>query len=597
MGWWLSAMISRSFERPERTANCANEVSNRYGMRHIGRRWCRCLAALALSVLVASGCGGEFPAPSEADDAAPDTTPSDVSAPAGSTPSNDPSSEEAGASGGIGWEDLESLAFESSGQSIQLSGGRATVSYGGASTDVFTLQNRVAAGDLDADGDDDLVAHIVVNSAGTGVFHLIVPVINDDGVATALPAASVGDRVVLDGVLVGEGRVQVSLFDRADGEPFTVITVHKTLEIDLAGSEPSVRVIGTEPIGDLPLPGPELPDVDVRFEPGAVSAAVSGSIEFRQRQTYTLQAAAGQAFTATLGAPIGVWLDVRLGDEVIAAATERFQRVEATLPAAGAWRVTVVSAHAGPAEYELSVEALPLGSDSPQPPTTTTDAPADTQPPTDTPPPTTTTDAPADTQPPTTTTDAPAATSAGPGGVVYLTFDDGPHPTYTPQVLDILARREARATFFVLGSLAEARPELIARIVAEGHTVANHAWNHENLAGLPRSSFDDTIGRTQAVLADRATPCLRPPYGSIDAFTREWAASAGLDLVLWTVDTNDWRRPGAQAIADRIVRGATDEAIVLMHDGGGNRTQTVEGLELALDRLSGRGLQFEPVCT
>ena len=83
----------------------------------------------------------------------------------------------------------ESLAFESSGQSIQLSGGRATVSYGGASADVFTLQNRVAAGDLDADGDDDLVAHIVANSAGTGVFHLIVPVINDDGVATALPTA------------------------------------------------------------------------------------------------------------------------------------------------------------------------------------------------------------------------------------------------------------------------------------------------------------------------------------------------------------------------------------------------------------------------
>ena len=324
-------------------------------------------------------------------------------------------------------------------------------------------------------------------------------------------------------------------------------------------------MIETEPIGDLPLPGPELPDVDVRFEPGAVSAAVSGSIEFRQRQTYTLQAAAGQAFTATLGAPIGVWLDVRLGDEVIVAATERYQQVGATLPAAGAWRVTVVSAHAGPADYELTMEALPLGSDSPPPSTTTADA----------------------------TADAPA----GAGGVVYLTFDDGPHPTYTPQVLDVLARHGARATFFVLGSLAGDRPELIGRIVAEGHTLANHSWNHENLAGMPRSSFDDTTGRTQAVLADQATPCLRPPYGSIDAFTREWAASAGLDLVLWTVDTNDWRRPGAQVIADRIVRGAADEAIVLMHDGGGNRTQTVEGLELALDRLSGRGLRFEPVCT
>ena len=104
--------------------------------------------------------------------------------------------------GGLSWEDLESLAFESSGQSIQLSGGHATVSYGGASADDYTLQNRVAAGDLDADGDDDLVVHIVENSAGTGVFHLIVPVINNDGVATALPAVGVGDRVVMDDILI-----------------------------------------------------------------------------------------------------------------------------------------------------------------------------------------------------------------------------------------------------------------------------------------------------------------------------------------------------------------------------------------------------------
>ena len=372
-------------------------------------------------MLVAGGCGAE-PSPSEVEATGSDATPadetsssdetpseaeavaSDASAVSGPTSSESAASEGAGPSGGIGWEDLESLAFESSGQSIQLSGGRATVSYGGASSDVFTLQNRVAEGDLDADGDDDLVAHIVEDSAGTGVFHLIVAVINDDGVATALPAASVGDRIVMDDMLISNGRVQVSLFDRASGESFTVITQHKTLEIDLAGPEPSVQVIETEPIGDLPLPGPELPDVDVRFEPGAVSAAVSGSIEFRQRQTYTLQAAAGQAFTATLGAPTGVWLDVRLGDEVIAAATERYQRVGATLPAAGAWRVTVVSAHAGPADYELTVEALPLGSDS-RPPPTTADAPAAT------PPPTTTADAPAATSPPTTTADAPAATS------------------------------------------------------------------------------------------------------------------------------------------------------------------------------------------
>ena len=483
-------------------------------------------------------------------------------------------------SDGIVWEDLESLALELEGQSIQLASGTATVSYGGASADVFTLQNRVAQGDLDADGDDDVVIHIVENSAGTGVFHLIVPVFDDGGVATARRPVSVGDRIVMDSITVREGLVEVALYDRADDEPFTVITRRKLLEIDFAATEPSVRVVGIEPIDNLPLSEPERPEIDIRFEPGAVSAAMSDSVEFGQRQTYTLQAAAGQEFTATLAAPLGVWIDVRLGDEVIADAAERSQRVNATLPTTGPWRVTVVSVHAAQTDYVLTVETLPLGSEPSPSPTTT-----DTVPP----------------EPPTTTTDAPAAVTVPPedgsGPVVYLTFDDGPHPTYTPQVLDILARYNAHATFFVLGSLAEGQPQLIDRIVAEGHTVANHSWNHENLAGMPRASFDSTIGRTQAALGDRGVPCLRPPYGSIDGFTREWAESAGLAVTLWTVDTNDWRQPGAETIADRITRGTTDEAIVLMHDGGGNRSQTVQALETALDRLSPQGLRFEPVCT
>ena len=197
----------------------------------------------------------------------------------------------------------------------------------------------------------------------------------------------------------------------------------------------------------------------------------------------------------------------------------------------------MVSAHAWSADYELTVEALPL---EPGPAPETEPGPApETE--------------------PETTKGTPADRS---GTVVYLTFDDGPHPTYTPKVLDILEIHGARATFFVIGSLAERYPELIRRIIVEGHTVANHTWNHEDLAGLPQASFDETLTRTQAVLGDLATPCLRPPYGSVDAFTLDWAASRGLDLVLWTVDTNDWRRPGAETIAERIVKGATDEAIV-----------------------------------
>ena len=317
-------------------------------------------------------------------------------------------------SDGIVWEDLESLAFELDGQRVRLASGTATVSYGGASADVFTLQNRVAQGDLDADGDDDVVIHIVENSAGTGVFHLIVPVFDDGGVAAARRPVSVGDRIVMDSITVREGLVEVALYDRADDEPFTVITRRKLLEIDFAATEPSVRVVGIEPIDNLPLSEPERPEIDIRFDPGAVSAAMSDPVEFGQRQTYTLQAAAGQEFTATLAAPLGVWIDVRLGDEVIADAAERSQRVNATLPTTGPWRVTVVSAHAAQTDYVLTVETLPLGSEPPPSPTTT-----DTVPP----------------EPPTTTTDAPAAVTVPPedgsGPVVYLTFDDGPHPLST----------------------------------------------------------------------------------------------------------------------------------------------------------------------
>ena len=482
-------------------------------------------------------------------------------------PPSDTSPEPSPEPDGIVWEDLERLTVVIDDEVVRLEGGRATVSYGGSSASIFTLHNRVAQGDLDGDGDEDVVAHIVERSAGTGVFHFVVPVIDDDGTAVAQPPVFVGDRVVMDAITVRDGLIEVSLFDRAQDEPFTVISRHTMLEIDLSASAPLVRVIDTEPIEDLPLPDPERPDEAIRFEVGAVSATQSGSIDFRERQTYTVHASAGQPFTATLEAPLGVWLDVRLDDHVVTPAVQRFQVVGTTLPASGPWRVTVVSSHSGQADYELTVEVLPLADDSP--------APTSTAP---------------ETRPP--VADTPDDEAA----VVYLTFDDGPHPVYTAQVLDVLARHGARATFFVLGSLVEAHPEIIDRIVAEGHTIANHTWNHEALAGLPRPAFDETVSRTQAILADRATPCLRPPYASVDAYTSEWASSHGLSLIMWNVDPGDWRRPPAAEIADHIVQRAKAGAIILLHDGGGNRTRTVQGLDMALERLAGQDLRFEPVC-
>ena len=469
------------------------------------------------------------------------------------------------------WKDLENLTFELSGEIIQLEDGLATMSYGGASEDLYSLQNRVAQGDLNGDGYEDVVVHIVLATAGTGTFHLLVPVIDNGQGGSAQQPVSIGDRIVMDSIEVRDGLVEVVLFDREPDEPFTVISRRQTLEIDLSGSEPIVSVLDSQPLEALPPPGPDLPEVAIQFDPGAIGAIVAGSIDFRQRQTYSAHMSAGQWFTATLDAPIGVWLDVRLDGHVMASASERLQQVQAELPATGPWRVTVVSAHAGAADYRLAIEALPLGSEY-APELTPTVSPIDGG-----------------------LSDS-RSTPDGSGPVMYFTFDDGPHPVYTPQVLDVLARYGAQATFFVTGLNAQAFPNTLQRILNEGHTIGNHTWNHEDLAGLPREQFDDTVGRTQALLGSRGTACLRPPYGSMDAFTREWAAEHGLEVQTWDFSPQDWLQPPADTIAQEIVDHARDGAIILLHDGGGPRAQTVLGLDAALSELSERGFRFEPLC-
>ncbi|MDE0605611.1 MAG: polysaccharide deacetylase family protein [Acidimicrobiaceae bacterium] len=465
----------------------------------------------------------------------------------------------------IAWEDLENLSFQLAGDTIELHNGEAAVSYGGESASMFLLQNRVTQGDLDDDGDDDLVAHIIERSTGTGVFHLIVPVLDNDGTPEPQTPVYVGDRVVIEAISIQDSLIEVALLDRKDNEPFTVITQRKTLEIDLSEAEPQARMVSSRPLKDLPLPDLDLPEISIQLEAGAISATESGSIEPNQRQTYTLQAAEGQELSVELTAPLGVWLTVDLGYFVLASAEDRAQEATATLPVSGPWRLTVVSTHGETADYEMTATILPLG--PPSDPGTAVPLPT-----------------------------IPTAPTADPGDIVYLTIDDGPHPVYTPQILDVLARHNTRATFFVVGYLVERYPAVFERIVAEGHTVGNHTWRHEDLTTLSRDSFDETVARTQEILGEHATPCLRPPYGSRDAFTREWAAAHGLALALWTVDTFDWRNPGAAMIANRIVAGATDGAIVSLHDGGGDRSQTVEALDDAISRLSGTGIRFEPLC-
>ena len=186
--------------------------------------------------------------------------------------------------------------------------------------------------------------------------------------------------------------------------------------------------------------------------------------------------------------------------------------------------------------------------------------------------------------------------------VVYLTFDDGPHPTWTPQVLDTLARHGAVATFFVLGQSVVAYPELAARIVREGHEAENHTFDHASLAKIDRAAFvaevEDTDRALHAAVGEAVDPiaCLRPPYGAIDADTRALAAELGKEIVLWNVDPQDWRRPGAAQIAQHLLAHVRPGGILLMHDGGGERSQTVAALDVVLRELTLRGYRYGLLC-
>lgn len=182
------------------------------------------------------------------------------------------------------------------------------------------------------------------------------------------------------------------------------------------------------------------------------------------------------------------------------------------------------------------------------------------------------------------------------GKVAYLTFDDGPNRTYTPQVLGLLRKHHAKATFFMIGSSAKANPALVRQVRAEGHAIGNHTFSHPWLHRLSRAGVAGQLRSTDAVLGH--TTCMRPPGGFVNSGVTSVSRGLGKSVVLWSVDTSDWSRPGAARINASLVRGARPGAILLMHDGGGPRAQTVAALGRALTSLSARGYRFEtlPMC-
>lgn len=186
--------------------------------------------------------------------------------------------------------------------------------------------------------------------------------------------------------------------------------------------------------------------------------------------------------------------------------------------------------------------------------------------------------------------------------VVALTFDDGPWPETTEQVLDVLDQYGAKATFFTIGDQVAGHSDLVKRAFDAGHQICTHSWDHAAGSGngvdLTRMSAEEQIAEVakgyeaiEAVTGTTASHVFRAPGGNFTG-SIVWTLRDYVDAEIgWNVDTEDWRRPGAETIANRIMSAKSGE-IVLMHDGGGDRTQTVEALRTALPYLKEQGFRF-----
>ncbi|GAA2717039.1 polysaccharide deacetylase family protein [Micromonospora olivasterospora] len=190
--------------------------------------------------------------------------------------------------------------------------------------------------------------------------------------------------------------------------------------------------------------------------------------------------------------------------------------------------------------------------------------------------------------------DGPFGTQVTTGSTnVALTFDDGPDPQYTPQVLELLRQFRVKATFCVVGEMAQGHPDLVRAIVSEGHTLCNHSWNHDvELGQRSPATIRDDLQRTNAAIRE-AVPNARVAYyrqpgGAWTEPVVSVADELGLVPLHWSVDPTDWEMPGASVIASFVAANTQPGAIVLMHDAGGDRQGTVNALQTILPDLTSR---------
>ena len=206
---------------------------------------------------------------------------------------------------------------------------------------------------------------------------------------------------------------------------------------------------------------------------------------------------------------------------------------------------------------------------------------------------------------PTAATPAPAA-PAGPkvtysqchvdGPYVAITFDDGPHGANTPRLLEMLKQRKVRATFFMVGQCVAEFPDIVKKMVAEGHEVASHSWSHPQLSTMSEAGVREQLEKTHAAIiaACGVTPkVMRPPYGAFTARQRAWAhATWGYKCILWDVDPLDWKVRNADHVKNEILKATVPGSIILAHD---IHKSTVDAMPETLDGLLAKGFKFVTV--
>ncbi|OKL36958.1 chitooligosaccharide deacetylase [Domibacillus mangrovi] len=184
--------------------------------------------------------------------------------------------------------------------------------------------------------------------------------------------------------------------------------------------------------------------------------------------------------------------------------------------------------------------------------------------------------------------------------MVAITFDDGPHPIYTPQILDVLKKYDAYSTFFLLGAHMKKYPEIVNREIAEGHEIGNHTYSHPSFHNISESSLIDEIQTTQNLIDTfqlGKMKLFRPPGGALNKQIINTLTNDNYTIILWSwhQDTKDWTNQGVQKIANHVLSNVQNGDIILLHDSGGNRTQTVQALQIILPELQKKGYTFVTV--